>query len=113
MDCRAIPAVNFKTRLGFKQQDPIMTQEQSVLSKIMAVLAAEEIILQRNVLSFPVDAYFYRYKVCIERDGQGHNDRNLNYEIEREKAIENSLVLNLLGLIQLGKNSIFLSKLHC
>ena len=27
MDCRTIPAINFKTRLGFNQQDPIMTQE--------------------------------------------------------------------------------------
>ena len=52
MDCRTIPAVNFKTRLGFIQHDTIMTQEQSVLSKIMVVFAAEEIILQHNVLSF-------------------------------------------------------------
>ena len=27
MDCRTTPAVNFKTRLGFKQHDPIMRQE--------------------------------------------------------------------------------------
>ena len=26
--CRTTPAVNFKRRLGFKQHDPIMTQEQ-------------------------------------------------------------------------------------
>ena len=45
MDCRTTAAVNFKTRLGFSQHDPIMTQEQSVLSKIVAVFAAEEIIL--------------------------------------------------------------------
>ena len=45
MDCRTTAAVNFKTRLEFSQHDPIMTQEQSVLSKIVAVFAAEEIIL--------------------------------------------------------------------
>ena len=28
MDCRTTPAVNFKTKLGFNQYDPIMTQEQ-------------------------------------------------------------------------------------
>ena len=28
MDCRTTPAVNFKTRLGFNQHDPIITQEQ-------------------------------------------------------------------------------------
>ena len=49
MDCRTIPAVNFRTRLGFWQHNPIMTQEQSVLTKFMTVFAAEEIILQYNV----------------------------------------------------------------
>ena len=34
IDCRTTPAVNFRTRLGFHQYDPIMTKEQSVLSKI-------------------------------------------------------------------------------
>ena len=34
MDCRTTPAVNFKTNLGFNQHDLIMTQEQSILSKI-------------------------------------------------------------------------------
>ena len=34
LDCRTTPAVNFRTRLGFHQYDPIMTKEQSVLSKI-------------------------------------------------------------------------------
>ena len=38
-----MPAVKFRTKLGFNQHDPIMTQEQSVLSKIMTVFAAEEI----------------------------------------------------------------------
>ena len=30
MDCKTIPAVNVRNRLGFQQQEPIMTQEQSV-----------------------------------------------------------------------------------
>ena len=46
MDCRTTPAVNFRTKLGFRQHDPILTQEQLVLTKIMTVFAAEEIILQ-------------------------------------------------------------------
>ena len=49
MDCRTTPAVNFKTKLGFNQHDPIMTQEQSVLSKIVTLFAAEKIILQHSV----------------------------------------------------------------
>ena len=47
MDCRTTSAINFRTRLGFKQYDPIMTQKQSILSKIVTLFAAEEIILQQ------------------------------------------------------------------
>ena len=46
MGCRTTPAVNFKTKLGFNQYDPVMTQEQSVLSKIKTIFSAEEIVLQ-------------------------------------------------------------------
>ena len=40
MDYRTTPAVNFKTKLGFNQHDPIMTQEQSILSKIKTIFSA-------------------------------------------------------------------------
>ena len=108
MDCRTTPAVNFKTRLGFKLHDLIMTQEQSILSKNVIIFAAEEIILQHNVLICRIDAYFFKYKLAIEVEEQVHNDRDIDYEIERQKAIENKLVVNLLRLIQLKKISIFL-----
>ena len=39
MDCRSTPAVNFKAKLEFNQHDPIMTQEQSILSKIVTLFA--------------------------------------------------------------------------
>ena len=45
MDCRTTPAVNFKTKLGFNQHDPIMAQEESILSKIVTLFPAEKIIL--------------------------------------------------------------------
>ena len=69
MDRRTTAAVNFRTRLGFSQHDLIMTQDQSVLSKIVTVFAAGEL--------------------PIEVDEQGHNDRDIDYEIKRQKAIEN------------------------
>ena len=91
MDCRTTPAVNFKIRLGFNQHDPIMILEQSTLSKSVTLLAAEEIMLQHNVLDYRIDAYFPKYKLAIEVDEQGHNERVIDYEIERQKAIENKL----------------------
>ena len=57
MDYRTTPAVNLRTKLGFSQHDPIMTQEQSILSKIVTIFAAEEIMLQHNALGYRVDAY--------------------------------------------------------
>ena len=87
MDCRTTPAVNFRTRLEFHQHDPIMTQEQSILSKMVTIFAVEEITLQQNVLGYRIDAYFPKYKLAIEIDEQRHNDRDIEYEIERQKAI--------------------------
>ena len=88
MDCRTTPSVNFRTRLGFNQHDPIITQEQLILSKIVTIFAAKEIILQYNVLGCRIDAYFPKYKLAIEVDEQGHNDRDIDYEIVRQGAIE-------------------------
>ena len=55
----------------------------------MTLFAAEEIILQYNVLSYRIDVYFPKYK--FEVGEQGHNDRDIDYEIARQKAIENKL----------------------
>ena len=68
-----------------------MTQEQSILPKIVTLFAAEKIILQHNVLGYRTDAYFPKYKIAIEVDEQGHNDRDIDYEIEEPKAIYNKL----------------------
>ena len=55
------------------------------------LFSAEEIILQHNVLGYRIDAYFPTYKLAIEVDEQGHNDRDIDYKIERQKAIERKL----------------------
>ena len=60
MDCRTCSSVEFKSRLGFKQQDPIMTQEQSVLTKIREAFLTEEIIFQYSTLGYRIDAYFFK-----------------------------------------------------
>ena len=63
MYCKSTTVVNFRTKLGFRQHDPIMTQEQSILTKIMTVFAAEEIMLQYNVLGYRVDGYLPKHKL--------------------------------------------------
>ena len=91
LDCRTTPAVDFKSRLGFNQYDPIMTQEQSVLSKIKTVFSAEEIMFQYCVLGNYIDAYFPKHKLAIEVDEQGHQDRDTFCETERQKALGKEL----------------------
>ena len=42
IDCRTPAAIEFRSTLGFKQNDVIMTKEQSILTKIMKVFASEK-----------------------------------------------------------------------
>ena len=91
MDTRTISSIDFKNKFGFNSRDPIITQEQSILTKIKNSFSTEEIIFQHFVLGYKIDAYFLKYKLAIEVDERGHNDRNLESEIERQKALEKEL----------------------
>ena len=42
MDCKAVQAVKFRKELGFDQHDPVMRQEQSVLTKLDTYFKTEE-----------------------------------------------------------------------
>ena len=87
VDSRIVSSVEFKIKLGFENQDPIMTQEQSVLTKIKETVSTEEISFQLFLLGYRIDAYFLKYKLAVEVDERGHNDRDLEAEIERQKAL--------------------------
>ena len=51
----------------------------------------EDIQTQYNVLSYRIDLYFHKYKLEIEVDELGHADRNINNEIEIQRALERGL----------------------
>ena len=91
MDCRTVQAVNFRKELGFNQQDPMMIQEQSVLTKLDTYFKTEEKIFQHYVLRYRIDMYIPEYKLAIEDDELGHCTRDLQNEIERKKRIEEEL----------------------
>ena len=46
---------------------------------------------QYSVLGYRIDLYFHEYKLAIEVDELGHNDRNIDYEIQRQRALEREL----------------------
>ena len=68
------------------------------MSKTVTLFAAEKIILQHNVLDYRTDAYFPKYILATEVDEQGHNDRDIDYEIESQKAIEKEFGCKLIRI---------------
>ena len=83
MNCRTDESCKFKKKLGFKIHDVINTKEQAVLSAIKDAFDGKNIQTQYTVLGYRIDFYFHEYKLAIEVDELGHNDRSADYEIER------------------------------
>ena len=91
MDCKTDESSNLKRNLGFKLHDVINTKEQTIINSIKDTFEGENIQNQYSVLGYRIDLYFHKYKLAIEVDELGHNDRNIDYEIQRQKALEREL----------------------
>ena len=46
---------------------------------------------QQSVLGCKIDLYFYKHELAIEFDELEHSDRNINDEIERQRALQREL----------------------
>ena len=51
---------------------------------------------QYNVLSYSIDLHLHDYEIATEVDENSHSDRNINYEIKKQKAIEQKLGVNFI-----------------
>ena len=87
MDCRTDKSCNLKRILGFTLHDVINTKEQTVINSIKDAFEGENMQTQYSVLGCRIDLYFHEYKLAIEVDELGHTNRNINDEIERQKAL--------------------------
>ena len=85
IDCRTPTAIEFKSKLGFKQYDSVMTKEQSVLTRIMKIFASEKILLKHSVLSYRIDLYFPKHKLAIEADENDTKKTGMNIKKLKEK----------------------------
>ena len=83
MNCSADESCNLKRKLGFRLYDVINTKEQTVINSIKDAFEGEDMQTQSTVIGYRIDLYFHRYKLAIEVDELGHNDRNINHEIQR------------------------------
>ena len=99
MHCRTPESCKCKRNLGFKLHDVINCKEQTVLESIKDAFEGENIQTQYTVIGYRIDLYFHEYKLAIKVDELGHNDRNIDYEIQRQRAIEKEL-----GCVFIRKN---------
>ena len=91
MNSRTDESCKFKKHLGFTLHDVINTKEQSVISAIKDAFEGENMQTQYSVLSYRIDLYFHKCKLAIEVNELGHSDRDINDEIERQRALEREL----------------------
>ena len=91
MNCRTDESCKFKKKLGFTLHDVINTKEQTVISTIKDAFEGENMQTQYSVLGYRIDLQFHKYKLAIEVGELGHNDRNIDHEIQRQRALEREL----------------------
>ena len=68
-----------------------LSKEQETISIIMQVFKGIKMIDQYTVDNYRIDLYFPKHKLAAECDEFGHNDRDVNYEVTRQKYIEAKL----------------------
>ena len=91
MDYRTDESCNVKRNLGFRLHDVINTKKQIAINSIKDAFEGENMQIQYTVLGYRIEFYFHKYKLAIEVDELGHNDRNIDYEIQRQKTLEREL----------------------
>ena len=69
----------------------INTKEQTIINSIKDTSEGENIQTQYSVLGYRIDLYFHEYKLAIEIDELGNTNRNINSEIEGQKALEKEI----------------------
>ena len=75
----------------FKLHDVMNTKEQAIINSIKDTFEGENIQTQYSVLGYRFDLYFHEYKLAIEVDELGYTSKNINNEIEKQKALEEEL----------------------
>ena len=91
MNSRTDESCKFKRNLGFTLHDVINTKEQTVINSIKDAFEGENMQTQCTVLGYRTDLYFHKYKLAIEVDELGHNDRSADHETQRQRPLEREL----------------------
>ena len=83
---------NFKTLLGFKEDDIMNKGEYTIASQIEQVFPNEKIKPEHFILNkYYIDYYFPEHKLAVEIDEKAHLDRNEDKDKKGEKEIKEEL----------------------
>ena len=88
----------------------VAPNEQTVLGAIKDAFESENVQNQYNVLGYRIYLYFPDCKLAIEVDEFCHNDRNIDYEIQ--KVIEKDLVCKFIRINSDEKNFNFFKAIN-
>ena len=91
MNCRTDKSCNLNRNLRFTLHDVINTKEQTAINSIKDAFEGKNMQTQYTVLGYRIDLYFHKYKLAIEIDELGHNDRSADYETQRQRPLESEL----------------------
>ena len=84
--------INLTKYLGIQfHKNQWLCKEQDTLRQVLQVFNGDEMIHQFSVRIYRIDIYFLEYKLAIECDEIDHCDRDIRYEAERQKHIEELL----------------------
>ena len=71
---------------------------------MLIIMRWSEEILLHSVLSYKIDLYFSKHRLAIDIDEKGYKNRNNDYEIKRQKAIEKELDCEFIRVNHDGKD---------
>ena len=63
------------------------TKEQTVIRTIKDAFEGENMQAQYSILGHRIDLYFQEHKFAIEVNELVQNDRNIDHEIQRQRAL--------------------------
>ena len=105
MEFRTDKSCSLKKDLGFNLYDVINTKEQTLINSIKDIIEGENMQTQFSLLGYRINLYFHEYKLVIEVDGLGYTNRNINNEIQRQKALEKELNCVFIGKVKSFKSN--------
>ena len=69
----------------------LFKEQETILLNIMAAFGGEKMCTQYSVDGYRIDLYFPGWKIAVECDEFRHRERDIEYEVKRQRYIEEKL----------------------